>query len=397
MARKKKLPPNIRERDGRYTYRYSVDVVENGKVSRKQKETPSYATVKEAQDAGIIIEANRLNGKMIDIKSTTLADWFRRFIKDYSIERELRSGTVRNLNTAYNRLEKHFGGNTKVRNVTPYDYQMYLNALKSSNLKKGTVQEYHNSARTFFSQAVKKGIISNDPTKDARIPAYKITVEEIESGKLDIPLFLEKKQLKNLLGVIRFRGNAQDYNIFLTLAYTGLRIGELLALKDTDFDEVNGIVSVTKTLTVLSSVRKYTIGPPKNKTSIRKVTIGSTVIKALKSQITWRDQKKADGRLIHDAGFIFISTKYLGYPASPDYAQEKFKHYLKLAKLSEDLTPHSLRHTHTSLLAEAGEQLAVIQERLGHKNDDITRKIYLHVTENQRKAVPDKFEFVMNS
>lgn len=54
---------------------------------------------------------------------------------------------------------------------------------------------------------------------------------------------------------------------------------------------------------------------------------------------------------------------------------------LKLAGLNENLTPHSLRHTHTSLFAEAKVSLEQIMERMGHSDDDTTKNVYLHVTE----------------
>ncbi|WP_274484423.1 tyrosine-type recombinase/integrase [Paenibacillus polymyxa] len=64
------------------------------------------------------------------------------------------------------------------------------------------------------------------------------------------------------------------------------------------------------------------------------------------------------------------------------------KRLLKLAGLNQELTPHSLRHTHTLLLAEIGISLEQIMHRLGHSNDDITKRIYLHITKPKRKEAP---------
>ncbi len=61
------------------------------------------------------------------------------------------------------------------------------------------------------------------------------------------------------------------------------------------------------------------------------------------------------------------------------------------------LTPYSLRHTHTSLLAEAGVGLEEIIERLGHSDDDVTRKVYLHVTKSKKKEVSQKFSELMRN
>lgn len=60
---------------------------------------------------------------------------------------------------------------------------------------------------------------------------------------------------------------------------------------------------------------------------------------------------------------------------------------LKMAELNPELTPHSLRHTHTSLLAEAGVSLPQIMERLGHKDEDTTKNVYLHVTKEMKKEM----------
>ncbi|WP_334313871.1 tyrosine-type recombinase/integrase [Aquibacillus salsiterrae] len=59
------------------------------------------------------------------------------------------------------------------------------------------------------------------------------------------------------------------------------------------------------------------------------------------------------------------------------------------------LTPHSLRHTHTSILAAAGVQLENIKERLGHFDDEMVRKIYLHVTDPVKRETSDKFDDYM--
>jgi integrase len=70
---------------------------------------------------------------------------------------------------------------------------------------------------------------------------------------------------------------------------------------------------------------------------------------------------------------------------------------LKLAGLNAALTPHSLRHTHTSLLAEAGVPLQEIMDRLGHKDDTTTKQVYLHVTKTRKKEASQKFGELMRN
>ncbi|AUJ88410.1 site-specific integrase [Paenibacillus polymyxa] len=397
MAKKKKLPPGVRERDGRFTFRYSVDITVNGVKKRKQKESKSFSTIQEAIDFGIMFKAKRLDGKLVDEKTITLGTWNERWLEDYEIEREPHHNTLRSRKAGLVAIEKYFSKTIKLKDILPDDYQRYLNSLKKDNRKQNTIKSYHNTARTMFADAVRKKLISENPAAHAIVPAFKQTLEEIESGIGELPKYLEKEQLKHFFQILRFVGIPQDYNFFLVLAYTGLRIGELSALKKTDFSEAERTLSITKTLTVSQGISNYLLGPPKNKTSIRKVSLGDTVIKVIKSQIRLRDQLAKDRDVQTDEGFIFWSLRKPGYPVCYSYLAKKFKFLLDKAELPLSLTPHSLRHTHVSLLAEAGVDLAVIQERLGHKNDNITRLVYLHVTEGQRKIVPDKFEYIMNS
>ncbi len=73
------------------------------------------------------------------------------------------------------------------------------------------------------------------------------------------------------------------------------------------------------------------------------------------------------------------------------------KRILKRAGLNEKLTPHSLRHTQTSLLAEAKVSLEQIMDRLGHSDDHTTKNIYLHVTKELKKDASQKFGLLMKS
>ncbi|MEF3312360.1 tyrosine-type recombinase/integrase [Paenibacillus sp. GYB004] len=395
--KKKKLPPGVRERDGRYTYRYSVEVVKDGKRTRKQKETESYPTAQAAYDAGILIKADQLKGKLVDAKNFTLEQWCERWLEDYKTEREARVRTYKSKRSALNSLKKQIGEFTKMKDISGDDYQKWLNKMRRDGCEKGTITEYHSAARMMFADAVRKKIIGESPADGAILPAFKLTLEQIESAGDELPKFLEKHQLKHFLQIVRFRGRPQEHNLFTLLAFTGLRIGELLALKWSDIDNKQRVISVTKTLVNRSKNGVYLLGPPKNKSSIRKVTIGDTAVLAFESQKDWQDQYKRDHELFCDDNFVFWTLKYPGCPADAGRLLNRMKVLLDLAKLPVTLTLHSLRHTHVSLLAEAGVELPVIQERIGHKNDEITRRIYLHVTKGQRTAAPDRFEKVMQS
>ena len=97
------------------------------------------------------------------------------------------------------------------------------------------------------------------------------------------------------------------------------------------------------------------------------------------------EQEKIIARLgesYSNKGFIFTNVKgYQGYPILTKLVENRMTRLLKKAGLNPKLSPHSLRHTHTSLLAEAGVELEDIKDRLGHFDDELTRRIYLHITD----------------
>jgi len=103
----------------------------------------------------------------------------------------------------------------------------------------------------------------------------------------------------------------------------------------------------------------------------------------------------------HDKDFVFTKINdrygYYGYPFMQKDIGTRMLRLLKIAGLNQKLTPHSLRHTHTSLLAAAKVSLETIQDRLGHKNDDMTRRVYLHVTKELKREASQKFEELMGS
>ena len=158
------------------------------------------------------------------------------------------------------------------------------------------------------------------------------------------------------------------------LALSGLRIGELIALEDKD---VTDVIHVSKSY----SVTAKEITPGKTFCSRRDIHVQPELADCIR-------------RLRH---FMKLRKFATGAPNSPYFCIDRKGHRLQYAAyckyfkqhtkavVGRELTPHSLRHTHASLLMEAGYPIESISRRLGHENSDITKEIYLHVTDGIRK------------
>nr|WP_241484352.1 tyrosine-type recombinase/integrase [Bacillus clarus] len=73
----------------------------------------------------------------------------------------------------------------------------------------------------------------------------------------------------------------------------------------------------------------------------------------------------------------------------------RMQRLLKKTSIQKQVTPHSFRHTHTSLLIEANVHIKEIQERLGHSDINTTMDIYAHMTKNIKKEASNKFSNLM--
>ncbi|MCY8234600.1 tyrosine-type recombinase/integrase, partial [Priestia endophytica] len=90
-------------------------------------------------------------------------------------------------------------------------------------------------------------------------------------------------------------------------------------------------------------------------------------------------------------------TPPTGYPLSANKVLTRMKRLLKKSSVTKSLTPHSLRHTHASLLIEAGAGIKEIQEILGHSDINTTMNIYGHMTKDLKEKTSHKFGNLMRS
>jgi len=251
--------------------------------------------------------------------------------------------------------------------------------------------------RMIFKKAKQLGYVQKDVTEFIYLPNQRKSLEEIEQEPIQSK-YMEKDTLKKFLDVARDFGLDFDYLLFRMLAYTGMRVGEALALKwsDIDFDEMT--ISVNRRIThETNNLSNFELDTPKTVSSKRTITVDQSIItglKELKTQQHWFRSKFSETA---DFGFLFINLKTRkGYPQTQKHVELRLKRICRMAGITQHITAHTFRHTHTSLMAEAGVDLNTIMERLGHKNDDITKEIYLHITKALKQEAVEKFAKLMN-
>lgn len=130
-------------------------------------------------------------------------------------------------------------------------------------------------------------------------------------------------------------GLEMDHLVFTVLSYTGLRIGELLALKWVDFNEKQGSIRVTKTLyNPNNHYEKYHLLTPKTKGSVRTLKIDDMLINMFKKHRLKQNEIKLKNRLIYqENGFIFARQD--GHPQLRKVVETRLKRLLKKAEIEE--------------------------------------------------------------
>jgi integrase len=177
--------------------------------------------------------------------------------------------------------------------------------------------------------------------------------------------------------------------LYVLAVHTGMRQGEMLALRWQDVDMENAIVSVSRTLT--RSGGRVVFGEPKTKKSRRSIRLTSQAVEALRShpERQLRDMEII-GDCYQDQGLVFATDT--GGPINPsNLRQRNFAPLLKRAGLPH-MRFHDLRHTCATLLLSRGVHPKFVQELLGHATIAITLDTYSHVMPSMGDATARAME-----
>ncbi|HBB44573.1 MAG TPA: hypothetical protein DCZ34_00405 [Clostridiales bacterium] len=193
---------------------------------------------------------------------------------------------------------------------------------------------------------------------------------------------LEKQEQAKLENYILENNKIYYFGILLSL-YTGLRLGEVLALKWQNIDIKNKLIYVDKSVGTISQNHKtLTIeSSPKTQSSIREIPISKKLLDLIK---VLRQNPKSDYVIVSHNGKQIQSRAY----------QKSFENLLKKLHIKH-YGFHSLRHTFATRLLENKVDIKTISELLGHSNPSITLNRYVHTNiENKRRAM-QKIKFAV--
>ncbi|EKO1111356.1 tyrosine-type recombinase/integrase [Staphylococcus pseudintermedius] len=374
------------------TWRYRISTGKNPTTGKYEYISKSgFKRKSDAKHHAEMVERQLRNGEYIAPSTSTFKqvadDWLKQYANDVKVS------SVRAREKAIYHAIQQFG-TYPIQSIKKRDYQRFVDDM-SLQYSKNYVDSIVASTNMIFKYAYDMKLIKVLPSEGIKRPKKKRTVEELEATEIH-KKFLEKDELFEFLQVAKYNHSPQNsFEVFTTLAYTGMRAGELLALKWSDIDFENNTISITKTYYNPNNNKKhYQILTPKTESSIGKISVDPNIIKMLREykinvQDTWKNE------LYVDNNFVFTDNN--GYPLVIKKLQLWIKAILKKTNINKNISTHSFRHTHCALLIEAGVHIKEIQERLRHKDINTTMNIYAKITNSYKKDASQKFSQLMEN
>jgi integrase len=268
-------------------------------------------------------------------------------------------------------------GPRPITGITITDIETWWATQRASRRSRSYLGNIRGVLAGVFRRAVTSGILGRNPA-DAIQGSLGRENREVRQAE-----WLTEPELAAFLSVARER-EPRYYPFLLTIASTGLRAGEALALQVGDVDVQHCRLAIRR------AIRKHRVGSPKSGKA-RTVDIPHTSAVALRG---WIDTVRAEAAVRgQEATWLFPSGT--GQPMDEVPFRAAFRRCLKAAGILRHLRPHDLRHTYASLALQRGVPLLVVSRQLGHASIAITADIYGHLAPDAGRQAADAMEAIL--
>ncbi len=290
---------------------------------------------------------------------------FEEFWKMYcaDMETRLREHTMRTKKYIVELKILPYFGKKRVNDITAADIRQWQNELIKKGYSPTYLKTINNQLSAIFNYAVRYYDLKSNPCAKAGSMG-KSKAEEMD--------FWTGEEFRKFIDSVM--NKRVSYMAFMTLYWTGMRLGELLALTPKDVDLEKRTISITKSYQRLG--RKDVITPPKTPKSKRVITIPEFLAADIKDYMdSLYDLQEGDR--------LFPITKY--------YLEHEMQRGIKESGVKR-IRLHDLRHSHASLLIELGFSPLEIANRLGHEKVETTLNTYAHLYPNKQTKLADRLD-----
>lgn len=276
-------------------------------------------------------------------------------------------------------------GDIRLADLKTMHIQRIINKMHDSGLSHRTIEVMKIVMHAALKQAQRNKLVSENVCENVVLP---------RKQPKHIRVLNEDEQTKLIAAL---KDNYIGRGLLFAL-YTGMRRGEVLALKWSDYDKNEKTISITK---ALSRVRTYnkngnktmlTVTTPKTDTSIRTVPLIDKAVELLAEHRRKQERyMELVGDYYTDNDLIFSSSR--GDYLDPGNFNRKLNKTVKKIGIAQ-ISPHALRHSFATRGLEAEVSLKAMQELLGHSSITVTGDIYTHILKEQKRKEISKLNDV---
>ena len=300
--------------------------------------------------------------------------------------------------SSYTRLYRVFDcqirntiGKMMIGNVTTLDIQNLINEHANPTRKDtkplalSGLKKILHLLRPCFNVAVREGIVSANPCDNVILPVESCisvkTKEQITLSDSEIERFREAA-LARYKTTNEYR--SRDALVFLVILNLGLRVGEMQAMKWSDIDFENQIVRIRRTMQ--NNIKNFEETGNRiysKEKDATKTYSGSRVLKLNEAVLFYLQELIAYDKR-HGIVSERVCCTHVGTVVCERNLHRSLNKAIKRAKITQDVTLHTLRHTFGSTLIRKGIGIEVVSKLMGHANINITYLKYIHVLQEQQ-------------
>ena len=339
--------------------------------SEEKRKTKSFNTEQEAKEFLSTLQCQKGNDIYVKNNGIALNQLMRALAKRKLDMNVIKETQYNRILAAIRKLEKAPFTKQNIEDITSDEIQAYLNSLKSYS--QSTISKEKDQFAQAFKYALNKGYILQNPMIEVIEPKSEKPPKVIRALEIE-----EQQMITNYLMNIPIEN--EPYKVaYLMQMYLGLRIGEALALKTSDFNMEKNLVHISRTLT-FDKDHKLVMGDfPKSFAGIRDIPIPRFIRAEIINQMRLAEN--------HKENLLFVNSQ--GNYADPKNANKFLKNTLKRVNIN-DITTHSLRHTYGTRCIEAGMRAVALQRLMGHSDISVTINTYVSVLNKYKEAELEK-------
>lgn len=326
-----------------------------------------------------------INQGDVDKAEVTFEEFAKLWIENKKKNRVKPTSFLRKECTLRNQVYPHLGS-IPINEITGDDVENMIRSLEKDGLSYSSIKKAYEAVNGCFRYYREKTKKSTNPCEGISLPVQK------KKADSDIVYFdADKRTLIKAEALRQYSSGTYVYRLgwaIVALMYTGMRLGELLALTWSDIDFEHKMISISKNLVYAEENGNRGIII---QSSTKTTDFSGRVIPMTQSAVeAFSEIKKITGH------YPYVIASKNGKLLYPWNLERTFQSILEHAGIDtpKGTGPHALRHTFASMLFENGCAVKVVSELLGHKDTKVTENIYIHLIQRQKiKAIQDIDQF----